>query len=103
MTRTRHHQTGYVFKKCSNWHDLYRKTIGDIKPFLRRVFRYARRKRVLDSRNPMHDVEIQKTRPAGDTYAYSLEEETQMLGILPEPTATVGATAAYTGARKGEI
>jgi hypothetical protein len=26
-----------------------------------------------------------------------------MLAILPEPTATVVATAAFTGARKGEI
>jgi len=51
----------------------------------------------------MHDVEIPKARPAGDTYAYSLEEEAQMLTILPEPTATVVATAAFTGARKGEI
>ena len=48
----------------------------------------------------MHDVEIPKARPAGDTDAYSLEEELQMLAILPEPTATVVATAAFTGARK---
>jgi predicted DNA-binding WGR domain protein len=31
------------------------------------------------------------------------EPEAQMLAILPEPTATVVATAAFTGARKGEI
>ncbi len=53
--------------------------------------------------NPMQDVEIPKARPAGETYAYSLEEEAQMLAILPEPGATVVATAAFTGARKGEI
>lgn len=35
--------------------------------------------------------------------AYSLEEETHMLAILPEPAATVVAMAAFTGARKGEI
>jgi integrase len=58
---------------------------------------------VLENANPMHDVEIPKARPAGETYAYSLEEEAQMLAILPEPTATVVATAAFTGARKGEI
>jgi len=51
----------------------------------------------------MHDVEIPKARPAGETCAYSLEEEIQMLAILPEPAATVVATAAFTGARKGEL
>jgi Phage integrase family len=35
--------------------------------------------------------------------AYSLEEEVQMLGILPEPAATAVAVAAFTGTRKGEI
>jgi len=36
----------------------------------------------------MHDVEIPKGRPAGETYAYSLEEEAQILTLLPEPAAT---------------
>ena len=83
--------------------DLNRTTLGHIKHFLSGVFRYARRQGVLDSPNPMHDVEIPKARPAGETFAYSLEEEAQMLAILPEPAATVVATAAFTGARKGEI
>jgi integrase len=51
----------------------------------------------------MHDVEIPKARPAGETCAYTLEEETQMLAVLPEPAATVVATAAITGTRKGEL
>jgi GAF domain-containing protein len=41
--------------------------------------------------------------PANETYAYSVEEEALMLSLLPEPAATVVATAAFTGARKGEI
>ena len=40
---------------------------------------------------------------AGETYACSLEEEAQMLAILPKPAATVVAAAAFTGARRGEI
>jgi len=92
-----------MLKDIARREDLNRTTLGHIKHFLSGVFRYARRQGVLQSPNPMHDVEIPKARPAGDTYAYSLEEETQMLAILPEPTATVVATAAFTGARKGEI
>jgi hypothetical protein len=52
---------------------------------------------------PESDVEIPKVRPAGETYAYSFEEEAQMLAILPEPTGTVVVTAALIGAHKGEI
>ena len=83
--------------------DFSRPTLGHIKHFLSGVFRYARRQGVLNSPNPMHDVEIPKGRPAGETYAYSLEEEALMLTLLPEPAATVVAAAAFTGARKGEL
>jgi integrase len=83
--------------------NLNRTTLGHIKHFLSGTFRCARRQGVLENPNPIHDVEIPKARPAGETCAYSLEEEAQMLAILPEPTATVVATAAFTGARKGEI
>ena len=84
-------------------HDLCRSTLAHIKHFLGGAFRYARRQGVLDSPNPMRDVEIPKARPAGETHAYSLEEEVRMLAVLPEPVATIVAVAAFTGARKGEI
>jgi hypothetical protein len=58
--------------------DLNRTTLGHIKHFLSGAFRYARRQGVLDNSNPMHDVEIPKARPAGETSAYSLEEEMKM-------------------------
>jgi integrase len=64
---------------------------------------YAQRQGVLDSPNPMREVEIPRARPAGETHAYTLEEEVRMLAILPEPAATIVAVAAFTGARKGEI
>ena len=83
--------------------DLCRSTLGHIKHFLSGVFRYARRQGVLDSPNPMREVEIPRARPAGETRAYTLEEEVRMLAILPEPAATIVAVAAFTGARKGEI
>ncbi len=47
------------------------------------------------------------TAPQGEegeeTYAYSLEEVTQMLAVLPEPAATVVAAAAFAGMRRGEL
>ena len=92
-----------MLKTIARREDLCRTTLGHIKQFLSGVFRYARRQGVLNNPNPMHDVEIPRARPAGETYAYSLEEENQMLAILPEPAATIVATAAFTGARKGEL
>ena len=92
-----------VLKDIARRENLSRTTLGHIKHFLSGAFRYARRQGVLENPNPMHDVEIPEARPAGETHAYSLEEEAQMLAILPEPTATVVATAVFTGARKGEI
>jgi integrase len=38
-----------------------------------------------------------------DTHAYTLEEITTILGVLPEPAATVFAMAAFMGLRRGEI
>jgi integrase len=58
---------------------------------------------VLDSPNPVREVEIPRGRLAGETHAHSLEEEVRMLAILPEPAATIVAVAAFIGARKGEI
>src|SRR5882762_2771366 len=92
-----------MLKDIARRENLNRTTLGHIKHFLSGAFRFARRQGVLDNPNPMHDVEIPKARPAGETRAYSLEEEAQMLAILPEPAATVVATAAFTGARKGEL
>jgi len=78
-------------------------TLAHIKAFLSGVFRYAKRQGVINSENPMRDVVLPKGKPAGETYAYSLEEITQMLNLLPEPAATIVAAAAFTGARKGEL
>lgn len=58
---------------------------------------------MINSENPVRDVVLPKGKPAGETHAYSLEEITQMLQLLPEPASTIVAVAAFTGARKGEL
>ncbi len=83
--------------------DLTSTTLRHLKAFLSGVFRYAKRQGVINSENPIRDVVLPKARPAEDTYAYSLEEITQMLDVLPEPAATIVAAASFTGARKGEL
>ena len=78
-------------------------TLAHIKAFLSGVFRYAKQKGVINSENPMRDVVLPQGKPPGETHAYSLEEITQMLSVLPEPAATIVAAAAFTGARKSEV
>ncbi len=92
-----------VLEEIAGKHDLTCTTLAHIKAFLSGAFRYAKRQGVLNSENPMRDVVLPRGKPAGETYAYSLEEVKQMLTVLPEPAATVVATAAYMGARKGEL
>ncbi len=43
------------------------------------------------------------SRAAEETYAYSLEEALTMMDAVPEPASTLIATAAFTGARRGEL
>jgi integrase len=84
-------------------HKLTSTTLAHIKAFLSGVFRYAKRQGVINSENPMRDVVLPKGKPAGETHAYSLEDITQMLNMLPEPAAMIVAVAAFTGVRKGEL
>src|SRR6266581_4146076 len=51
----------------------------------------------------MQEVSIPKARPGSETQAYSLEGIIRLISILSQPAATVVATAAFTGLRKGEI
>jgi integrase len=94
---------GECMQEIARTHDLTSTTLQHVKAFLSGIFRYAKRQGVINSENPMRDVVLPKAKPPEDTYAYSLDEITQMLNILPEPAATLVATASYTGVRKGEL
>ena len=92
-----------LLEDIARGYDLTGTTLAHIKAFLSGVFRYAKRKGVLNSENPMRDVVLPKGKAAGDTYAYSIDEITRMLNVLTEPAVTVVATAAFTGVREGEL
>jgi len=93
-----------MLRAIARTENLNRTSLAHIKSFLSGAFRYARRQGILNTgENPMRDVVVPKARPGNETYAYSLEEILKMLVVVPEPAATVLATAAFTGARRGEI
>ena len=92
-----------ILESIAAEHKLTSTTLAHIKALLSGIFRYAKRQGVINSENPMRDVVLPKGKPARETHAYSLEEITRMLNVLPEPAATIVAVAAYTGVRKGEL
>jgi integrase len=55
--------------------------------------------------NPMRELKANDLGGgrSADTYAYSLDEISAMLQVLPEPAQTVVATAAFTGLRRAEL
>src|SRR5271157_2810712 len=50
-----------------------------------------------------HVVQLLQGHVRGHQYAYTLDEILAFLGVLPEPAATIFATAAFAGLRRGEI
>jgi integrase len=83
---------------------LAKNSLKGIKAFISGLFKEARRLGYYDGPNPAQDTRVNPDAPEpGSTYAYSLEEIATILGILPEPAATIFAIAAYGGLRRGEI
>jgi len=84
-------------------YDLRIRTLSHVKHLLSGIFRYAIRTGYLNGMNPVRDACLPKGKPSADTYAYSCEEVTEMIDILPEPARTLVAIAAFTGLRAGEL
>jgi integrase len=90
-----------IHKKSHLNHD----SIRALRSLLKLIFDHAIRVGLL-AINPVDKAKVPKANEdevREDTYAYSLEEVQQMLGVLPEPARTAVATAAFTGVRRGEL
>jgi integrase len=84
-------------------HGTGKETIKRVKSFMSGTFRYAKRQGVLNTENPMWDTVIPECPEGEETYAYSLDEILRMLGLVPEPAATMVAVAGFGGLRSGEL
>jgi integrase len=82
---------------------LSKPTPKHIKHLLCGVYRFDMQQGLFERANPVTAAPIPDAPGPSETYAYSLEEVTQMVAALPEPAATVVLTAAFTGLRRGEI
>lgn len=83
--------------------DVSRSMFKHIKSVLSAIFTHAKRCGAINGLNPVRDLSIPMGRDPEETYVYSLEEIYRMLDVLLDPAATVLATAAFTGLRKGEL
>lgn len=100
--KTHHVQT--LLEEIAREHSLCRTTLKHVKNFLSGIFRHAAQQGYFDGPNPVRLAEIPAFAPNGaETKPYSLEEIRSMLKVLPEPSATAVATAAFTGMRLGEL
>jgi integrase len=90
-------------QEVADQHKVGRTTLRHIKALLSGVINHAKQQGYFDGANPVHGVEIPKARPAGETPAYTLEQVIQMVTALSQPAATIAATAAFTGLRRGEL
>jgi len=74
-----------------------------MKAILSAIFSYAKQQGYFDGENPARNAAIPDARAPKQTYAYNLDEIQSMLVVLPEPAATIVATAGYAGLREGEL
>jgi integrase len=83
---------------------LSRRSLQHIKCALSAIFKLAKQQGYFAGENPVRDTAVTPSAKAPQqTHAYTLDEIRAMLGVLPEPAATIFATAAFTGLRRGEI
>jgi integrase len=92
-----------VLKEMGRTDRFNKNTMAHVKMFLSGVFVFAAQQGFFFGVNPVTDTSIPKVRAQKDTHAYSLEEILKMVTALPEPAATMIFTAAFTGARRGEL
>jgi integrase len=93
----------HLLEDIARQHNLSRATLRHIKALLSGIFNFAKQQGYFDGINPVIGVAIPKARSGRETVAYSLEEVTRMIMLLPEPAATIVATAAFSGLRRGEL
>jgi integrase len=92
-----------MLDSIAHQHDLSRSTLQHVKALLSGIFNFAKQQGYFDGVNPVVGSAIPKARAGNETHAYSLEDVTRMLVAVPEPIATIVATAAFTGLRRGEL
>ncbi len=95
-----------LFERMARQTNLGKLSLAHLKAFLSGVFSKAIRDGVMPKgfANPVREVKLPNARgQERETHAYSLEEVREFLTVLPEPSRTAFAVAAFAGLRRSEI
>jgi len=83
---------------------LSRNTLKHVKSVISGIFTLAKQQDYFQSENPARDTAVNpRAVEPEETHAYTLVEIHSILALLPEPSATAFAVAAFMGLRHGEI
>ena len=82
---------------------LKKATLSRLKSLLSAIFKLAGAQGYRPGPNPIRETDLPRAPEGDDTYAYDLETVLAMLRLVPEPSRTAIAIAAFTGLRRGEI
>jgi integrase len=83
---------------------LSKRSLQHIKCSLSGIFKLAKQQGYFVGENPVRDTAVNSNAKAPQqTHAYSLDEIRKILAEIPDPAATIFATAAFAGLRRGEI
>jgi integrase len=78
-------------------------TLHKMKSILRAIFRLAIQQDYRPGPNPIRETTLPRAPEAAETVAYDLDTVLRMLQLVPEPSRTAMAVAAFAGLRRGEI
>lgn len=83
---------------------LGKNSLKHVKSVISAIFTLAKQLGFFQQENPAWETAINPSAVApSEQYAYDLDEIQQIISLLPEPAATIFATAAYSGLRHGEL
>ena len=83
--------------------EMTKATLHKLKSILSAVFKLAIQQEYRLGSNPMRETSLPRAQASAETVAYDLEQVLGMLSVVPEPSRSVIAVAAFTGLRRGEI
>jgi integrase len=78
-------------------------TLHKLKSMLSAIFKLAIQQDYRPGPNPIRETSLPRAPEAQETVAYDLDTVLAMLQVVPEPSRTVIAIAAFAGLRRGEI
>lgn len=83
--------------------EMKKATLRQLKSVLSAIFKLAIQQDYRPGPNPIRETSLPRAPESKETVAYGLETVLAMLQVVPEPSRTVIAVAAFAGLRRGEI